>query len=112
MQGHGVWAVCAVGLFESIMSPYDAFAAVLSRAPTHILSTRDALVTEHDILVRRKPRYLTIHKSKHQQVEDRGQARRGPTKTACWVTHHRSIKRHIPKGTKKAKGEGAAPEQR
>ena len=64
-----VGCVCRRCLFVVITSPDDAFAVVLSRAQTHLTSTRDALVTEHDVLVRRKPRHLTIHKSKHQQVE-------------------------------------------
>ena len=81
--------MCRRCLSADIMSPDDDFAVVLSHAQTHIGSTRDALVTEHDVLVR--PRHLTIHKSKHHQVEGRAQDRRGPTTTACWVTCHRSM---------------------
>ena len=86
-----VGCVCRQCLFVAITSPDDGFAVVLSRAKTHKLSTRDALVTEHDVLVLLKPRHLTIHKSKHHQVEGRGQERRGPTTTACRVTRHRSM---------------------
>jgi len=42
------------------ISPDDAFAVVLSRATTNRTRTRDALVTEHDVLVRRKPRHLFV----------------------------------------------------
>ena len=87
--------VCRQCLFVAITSPDDGFAVVLSRAKTHTLSTRDALVTEHDVLVRvcsvQGPRHLTIHKSKHHQVEGSGHDRRGPTTTACRVTRHRSM---------------------
>ena len=55
--------VCRQCLFVIISSPDDAVAVVLSRAPTHTLSTRDALVTEHDVLVQlAKLIHLTIHK--------------------------------------------------
>ena len=62
----GVWGivgcVCRQCLFVVITSPEDAFAVVLSCAPTHMIRTRDALVTEHDVLVRLKPRHLIIQK--------------------------------------------------
>ena len=59
----GLWAVCAVGLLVGIISPDDGFAVVLSYARTHPKTiTLDALVTEHDVHVRRKSRHLIIQK--------------------------------------------------
>ena len=83
--------MCRRCLFVPISSPDNACAVVLSCAQTHTPRTRNALVTEHDVLVRRKPRHLTNHKSKHHQVEGRGQESRRPTTTTCRVTRHRSM---------------------
>ena len=104
-----VGCVCRRCLFVGILSPDDAFAVVLSRAQTHKPTTRDALVTEHDVLVRRKLRHLTIHKSKHHHVEDRGQESRGPTTTACWVTRHRRMLAFPCRGDKEGSTHVACP---
>ena len=64
-RGRGVGIVvrvCCTHLKEVISSPDNAFAVVLSHAPTQMRITRDALVSERNALVRRKPRHLTIHK--------------------------------------------------
>ena len=66
-QGRGVGIVVCVCCTHPkvsfrIVSPDNAFAVVLSHAPTQTQSTRDALVSERNALVRRKPRHLTIHK--------------------------------------------------